>query len=402
MTLVHLTSSTFLGGPERQLLGLAQHLAPTDRSVFISFSEEGRCQTFLHEARRQGFDSWELRNDTPRWLAAVDEIQGRLQETRAKVLFCHGYKADLLGRWAARRQNVPVVGVSRGWTGENLKVRLYESIDRFFLRRMDRVICVSQGQAEKVFRAKVPHSKVVVIRNSIEAARFGKPKPTHQDQLRSLFPKQPVRIVGAAGRLSPEKGFSLLIQAARKLMRTEPTVGFILFGDGPLRDSLQRQINAAGLQDSFMLAGFRNDLDRLLPFLDLLAVPSYTEGMPNVILEAFAAGVPVVATAVGGSPEIVDDNINGYLISPGDVPSLASRIIKILESEPHARIMGERGRQKVLRDFTFGAQATAYRQLVEAIAETQLPKPELGFSGFNLSLPVTADQSQLTSTGDHQ
>jgi glycosyltransferase involved in cell wall biosynthesis len=363
MIIVHLTSSTFFGGPERQMLGLAQHLVPAYRSVFISFSEKYRCQAFLHEARRQGFDGWELRNDTPRWAAAIREIRGWLEETHAGILCCHGYKANFLGRWAARRQNVPVVAVSRGWTGEDFKVRCYEAIDRFFLRRMDRVICVSQGQAAKVIRAKVPASKVTVIRNAIDAGRFARPNPAYRDQLRRLFPVPPARIVGAAGRLSPEKGFSVLVQAARNLVRTGSSVGFVLFGDGPLRDSLQRQVNDAGLQNSFVLAGFRNDLDCMLPFLDLFVAPSFTEGLPNVILEAFAAGVPVVATAVGGTPEIVDDEVSGFLVPSGNAQALADRISRLLNSDDLARTMGQRGRQRVLQDFTFEAQAAAYRRL---------------------------------------
>jgi len=371
MVIVHLTSSTFFGGPERQMLGLAQQLMPAHRSIFISFSEGGRCRAFLQEARRQEFDGWELSHDTPRWLAAVREIQGRLQETRASVLCCHGYKADLLGRLAAHRQNVPVVAVSRGWTGENFKVRFYESVDRFFLRRMDRVVCVSQGQAKKVIRAKVPDSKVSVIHNSIDATRFAKPNPAYQNQLHGLFPNPVAQIVGAAGRLSPEKGFAVLIEAARKVIGAVQSVGFILFGNGPLRDALLQQINAAGLQNSIILAGFRHDLDRLLPFLDLLAVPSFTEGLPNVVLEAFAAGVPVVATAVGGTPEIVDDDVSGYLVPPGDPNSLAKRITQLLDSKGQARTMGERGRQRVLRDFTFETQTAAYRQLFDSIFSGQ-------------------------------
>jgi glycosyltransferase involved in cell wall biosynthesis len=363
MIIVNLTSSTFFGGPERQMLGLAQHLVPAYRSVFLSFSEGYRCQAFLHEARRQGFDGWELRNDTPRWAAAIREIRGWLEETQAGVLCCHGYKANLLGRWAARRQKVPIVAVSRVWTGEDYKVRFYEAIDRFFLRRMDRVICVSQGQAAKVFRVKVPPSKVTVIRNAIDASRFARPNPNYRDQLRGLFPEPPARIVGAAGRLSPEKGFSVLIEAARNLVGTGPSVGFVLFGDGPLRDALQRQINDAGLQNSFVLAGFRNDLDYIVPFLNLFVAPSFTEGLPNVILEAFAAGVPVVATAVGGTPEIVDDEVSGFLVPPGNPQALANRIAWLLNSEDRARTMGLRGRQRVLQDFTFEAQAAAYRRL---------------------------------------
>jgi glycosyltransferase involved in cell wall biosynthesis len=373
MIIVHLTSSTFFGGPERQMLGLAQHLMPAYRSVFLSFSEESRCRAFLQEARRQGFDAWELNFDTPRFLAATREVQGWLHEMQAGVLCCHGYKASLLGRLAARRQNVPVVAVSRGWTGENFKVRLYEAVDQFFLRRMDRVVCVSDGQAAKVIQAKVPRSKVVVIRNSIDAGRFARPDCYYRDKLRDFFPRRPARIVGAAGRLSPEKGFGVLIDGARKIIADQPNVGFVLFGDGPLRGALQRQVDDAGLHSSFILAGFRKDLDCLLPFIDLLVVPSYTEGLPNVILEAFAVGIPVVATAVGGIPEIVEDAVSGFLVPPGDSLALANRITGLLRSYDDAKAMGQRGRQRVLQDFTFDSQASAYRQLFQELYAVRKP-----------------------------
>jgi glycosyltransferase involved in cell wall biosynthesis len=121
-------------------------------------------------------------------------------------------------------------------------------------------------------------------------------------------------IVGAAGRLSPEKGFEVLVQAAEHVLRDNPTAGFVLFGEGPERTSLQQRINAAGLGQNFILASFRADLDRFLPHFDLLVLPSYTEGLPNVVLEGFAAGVPVVATAVGGTPEVVEEGVSGYLV----------------------------------------------------------------------------------------
>src|SRR5919108_523234 len=102
-----------------------------------------------------------------------------------------------------------------------------------------------------------------------------------------------------------------------------PPVGFVLFGEGPCRTELLHKVNAAGLAGSFVLAGFRADLDRFLSQLDLLVLPSHTEGLPNVVLEACAAGTPVVATAVGGTPEVIEDGLSGLLAPPGDPEALA-------------------------------------------------------------------------------
>src|SRR6516225_1977580 len=150
MNVVHLTASTFFGGPERQMLGLAQALPDDCCTVLVSFAEGGRCRTFVEQARRQGIEAITLRWDTPHLFRARDELVDLLRVTATDVLCCHGYKANLVGRWAARRAGIPVVAVSRGWTAENLRVRFYEAIDRLGLRWMDRVVCVSKGQAAKV------------------------------------------------------------------------------------------------------------------------------------------------------------------------------------------------------------------------------------------------------------
>ena len=149
----HVRSSRFFGGPERQMLELARALAPDVNSSFFSFSESGLCREFLGRAQENGFPACELQHDTPRLIAAAKELQKRFDALRVSIVFCHGYKANLLGRWATFACKIPAVSVSRGWTGENRKVLLYEAIDRRLLRLMDNVICVSHGQARLVRRA---------------------------------------------------------------------------------------------------------------------------------------------------------------------------------------------------------------------------------------------------------
>lgn len=372
MNVVHLTSSTAFGGPERQMLGLAHALPGRYRNTFLSFAEGGRCADFVEQARRQGFAADALAFDTPNLYAARRELTAKLLDLKADVLLCQGYKADLIGRRAARRAGVPVVAVSRGWTGETFKVRCYEALDRWCLRWMDRVVCVSQGQAEKVFRAGVPPHKVIVIHNAICANRFTHLDAGHRQHLLAMFERPVNRVVIAAGRLSPEKGFAVLVEAAARIAASSASVGFVLFGDGILRKDLENRIRQAGLAGSFVLAGFRNDLDRFLPFADLLVQSSYTEGLPNVVLEAFAAGVPVVATPVGGTPEVVEDGVNGLLVQPGDSIALANGILEVLACDQRRRQMGQRGRECVRRHFTFAAQAAAYQRLfAELIADEE-------------------------------
>src|SRR5438105_1016139 len=130
MHVVHLMASPFVGGPERQVLGLARHLPATVRTSFLSFSERGLARPFLEEARRQGYEATELQRNTPRFTACIREVAENLRRTRADLLCCSGYKPDLIGWRAARRVGIPVVAIAHGWTAATLKVRFYEALDR--------------------------------------------------------------------------------------------------------------------------------------------------------------------------------------------------------------------------------------------------------------------------------
>ncbi|NQT14976.1 MAG: glycosyltransferase, partial [Planctomycetes bacterium] len=370
MKIVHLTASRFLGGPERQMLGLAGSLSPAGESVFVSFSEGGLCRTFLDEVRRSGMQAVELGHDTPRLGAALLELGRSLRRLNPDVLCCHGYKANLLGLLAARRIGMPVVSVSRGWTGETSRVRLYERVDRFVLRWMDRVVCVSEAQAAKVRGVGVRTDKILVIRNAVDTGRFAPPQTEYRDRLQGLFAEPRRWIVGAAGRLSPEKGFDVLVEAAAEVLAGNPLVGFVLFGEGALRDRLASRIREAGLEGRFVLAGFRSDLDMYLSNLDVAVLPSFTEGLPNVVLEAFAAGVPVVATDVGGTSEVVEEGSNGHLVRPGDPAALAQRVTDLLADGRTRREMGDNARRRVEEAFSFRSQASEYGQLFDRLASS--------------------------------
>ena len=334
-----------------------------------------------------------------------------LRRLQANVVCCHGYKADLLGLIACRRLKIPVVAVCHGWTGENLKVKSYESVNRIVLRKMDAIVCVSEAQAARTRRAGAPADRIVVIHDAVRPERFLNLDPSYREIAREFLPERSTRLVLAAGRLSSEKGFSDLVEAAAIIARADPSVGFVLFGDGRLRPALSRQIAGSGLQDSFHLAGFRADLDKFLPHFDLTVLPSYTEGLPNIVLESFAAGVPVVATAVGGTPEIIESGINGYLVEPRRPDRLASGIAHALSSEEQLKRMGRAGRRKVLSKFTFDAQARAYEALFHGLLErsvarnprkTRWPKAAINGNEENRKGAARAEtpiQSNGTATG---
>jgi glycosyltransferase involved in cell wall biosynthesis len=385
MIIVHLLASPFFGGPERQVLGLAQHLPADYRSRFLSFAEGGRARDFLDRAAAAGFEARALRHNWPHMLRAAGEVAQYLRSANANVLCTSGYKADLIGWLAARRAGIPAVAIAHGWTAATSKVRLNEALDRWVMRRFDCVIGVSEAQAERVRRAGVRPDHVVTIPNAVPVKALAPQEPGCREMLAGLFPTPPRVLVAAAGRLSPEKGFDLLIAAAARLVRDDPGVGFLIFGEGPLREELTSRIAREQLQGRFILAGFRDDVDRLLPHVDVLVLPSYTEGLPVIVLEALAAAVPVVATAVGGVPEVIEDGVDGYLVPCGDAEAIVSRLHRLLDDAGLRQRMAAAGRQRVVEEFSCTLQSQRYREVFdrltangdEHLSETEAKNPSL-------------------------
>jgi len=161
----------------------------------------------------------------------------------------------------------------------------------------------------------------------------------------------------------------VLVEAAAAICR-DPAAGVALFGEGTLRADLERRVAKLGLSDRVVLPGFRSDLDQLIGAADIVVLPSYTEGLPNVALEASAAGVPVVATAVGGTPEAVADGVNGFLVPPGDAAAIANKVGELLRNPALGQRFGAAGRELMREQFTFSAQAAAYLRLLHTLKPT--------------------------------
>jgi glycosyltransferase involved in cell wall biosynthesis len=344
------------------MLGLATHLPRRYRTTVLCFRDHQSAVPFVEQLAAAGIEAEMLGHANPRFLAVLADIVAELRRRHADALVCHGYKADLLGWIAARRVGIPVISVSRGWTGHTWKVRLNEALDRRILRHMDRVVCVSEGQSAKVQRAGIRADRIRVIRNAIDLSRFCSDSPRGR-ALHGLFRVPVEQVVIAAGRLSPEKGFDQLVQAARLVAVKSPSTGFVLVGKGPDREKLEQQVRAAGLADRFVFAGFRSDVDELIRGATILAQSSLTEGLPTVVLEACAAGVPVVATDVGGTGEVVMEGENGHLVPSGDPRAMATRLLELLSDPARGREMGDRGRKKVAREFSFALQSARYEAL---------------------------------------
>lgn len=286
-------------------------------------------------------------------------------EVKPDVVCVAGYKMDII---TAFTENVPSVAVTRGWTGQDWKVRIFEWLDRKTLGRHAGVITVSPQQHEQVQRLGVSADKLFYIPNAIDLRSLSEAYDKSVLYREFGLPST-CSLVGIVGRLSVEKGHRYALEAAKWLEERGVACQWLIVGSGIERVNLQELSASLGLQQVVHFAGERADGRSIIGGLDLLVLPSLTEGLPNVILEAFAYKTPVVATAVGGVPELVKDRETGWLVPPRDPHALAQAIREALSNPEEARRRAENAYRHLLENFTVEKQAEAWDRALQAAVE---------------------------------
>jgi len=369
LNVAHLLASNFFGGPEKQLVEHARRIASNQIVPhIISFQEQKESHQLLDKARAVGIFTEEISSKGPFDISLIRNITAIIRREKIDLLCVHGYKANVVGRIASWLTGIPLIAISRGWTGEDARVSCYEWVDRIFLRFAEHVVAVSQGQKDKIIKLGIPQQRISVIHNAINLAE------THSAQglplRQQLGLPDDALIVASAGRLSREKNYGAMIEVAREVVRKSPKVYFVVFGEGFLREELERQIVSADLGGRFILPGFRNDLQAVLRDIDIFMLPSFSEGLPNVVLEAFAVLKPVVATRVGGTPEVVEDGVSGFLTHPHEISAMAQHVLQLVEDPSFRRHMGSKGFERVQKYFTFEKQTQEYEELYLKITDS--------------------------------
>jgi glycosyltransferase involved in cell wall biosynthesis len=276
------------------------------------------------------------------------------------------YRANVLAVLAsAVGKSVPKVVTSQHSLSP-LSGRLAVLLTRHAHRYSDRVVAVSEAVRRYLTDSEgIQRDQIVVIPNGVDTQRF---RPRDKSAIRkSLGIADHEVVIGAAGRLTPVKGFDTLIEAASRLYESGIAARVLIAGEGPERNRLQALITEAGLGRQIQLLGLRNDLASLYSAFDVFVLSSLREGSPGVVLEAMASECPVVATAVGGVPEIIQDRRSGLLVPPGDAESLASSLAELLGNGSQRDLLAHSGRARVQDRFSLDRIADQYEELYSEI-----------------------------------
>ena len=305
----------------------------------------------------------------------VWELYRLFRRERPHIVHTHAWGTLVEGLIAARLARVPIV--VHGEHGTLQLRRRHRVCQRHVWSRVDRVLSVSTRLAERMAReVGFPPDRIQTIRNGVDLSRFAG-RTGRAEARRALALPADTPIVGAVGRLVPVKDHTCLIEAVARLGRDGLRPLVVIAGDGPLRTFIENRVAALGIDGQLRLLGHRPDIDTVLAALDVFALPSRSEGLSNTILEAMAAGLPVVATRVGGADEMVIHGTTGLLVPASSPQELAAALRRILSDPAMRTAMGKAGRARVEREFDLAETIRRYERLYTDLAREcgSLPEP---------------------------
>jgi len=355
MRILHLRASNFYGGPERQIHIHARMAISRGYDIIAgSFSEQGQRPEFLRVMEQDGVPAhlFEVRNAYD--LKAIGTVRKFIREKHVDILCTHDYRTHLIGFRAVKGTETKWIAFSRGWTKDTLRVRVYSLLDKIFIRFATHIVAVSEAQKSKLTRLSIPPEKITSVPNAIDPESF---RGVERIDLKARFtlPTDSITAV-AGGRFSREKGQIYLVKAAAEAIKKNDRLRFIIFGDGPDFQMIKGKVSRAGLEKIILCPGFEKNLLGCLKGADMLINPSLSEGLPNIVLEAMALRIPVIATAVGGVPELIKSGESGLLVKAGDISGLSRAVLRLAADFEARKRLVEAAYQVVTDSFSFEKQ----------------------------------------------
>jgi len=294
-----------------------------------------------------------------------------LRHERPHIVHTHTSKAGILGRWAAFFARVPIIihtphgHVFWGYFGK-CRTSFYILLEKLTARITDKIIVLTQQEKKDHLHVHIaPGDKFSVVHSGINLDRFSNLSIDSAVMKKKLGIPEGNLVVGTTGRLTHVKGHRYLIEAAGRIVKARPDATFVFLGDGELSDELKNMAFRLGIEENVKFPGWRPDVAEVMSVFDIFALPSLNEGMGRVLVEAMVLGKPIVASDIGGIPDLVLDGENGYLVPVGDVETLAARIRELLDDSVKREEMGECG-EKIAVDYSANAMVEKIDRLYRA------------------------------------
>jgi glycosyltransferase involved in cell wall biosynthesis len=326
------------GGPEKTILLGAARSNPDRYAVTVCYIRDARDPVFAIDRRAAALsiDYVEILERHSFDRAVLPALRRIARERRIDIVHAHDYKTDVLGWWLRRAEGVIAMSTAHGWAGHTPRERLvYHPLDKMVLRSFPRVIAVADDIRHELIRSGVKADRVQTILNGIDHTHFRRDDARERDIRQRLNIACDDIVIGAVGRLEQEKRYDLLIDAFARLRSIFSGLRLLIAGEGRLRGALQHRIDELGLSDVCQLLGQRDDVIDLYHAFTVFVQSSSNEGASNALLEAMALETAIVATEVGGTPQVVRHTIDGLLVPGGSSEALAHAVGSVI-SDPVA------------------------------------------------------------------
>ena len=357
------------GGPEKTILNSPRFL--------IGHGYNAIC-AYMHPPGDPGFEDLRKKaqlldaplialEDRGPWDASIVKRMLKVcRDNDVAIWHGHDYKSNALGLLLRPFWPMRLVTTVHGWVKFTRRTPLYYWIDRLCLRHYDRVICVSEDLHEECLAARVPAERCLFIHNAIDTEQYTRQTPVEEAKRRLGF--DPGRfLLGAVGRLSDEKNLQGLIRAVDELLGEGRDLDLIIVGEGDARADLENMISRLHRGDRIRLLGYRSDTRELYEAMDALVLNSLREGLPNVVLEAMAMEVPVLATRIAGIPRLIEHDTNGLLIDAGDCEQLGQCLRRLQDRPELRRQLALSGRDTIEQSYSFAVRMKKVRAVYDDV-----------------------------------
>lgn len=359
------------GGPDKTIIRSAQYLDPMRYRMLTAYIHpkgSREFKTFSQQAAKLRCQLIEIPESGPINTSTYNALLKICREQSINIWHGHDYKSNLLGLLISRKlPDIKLVTTVHGWTCETLRTKLYYHVDNYCLKHYDEVVVVSPKLYEHCRnKLKIDASKLTYIPNAIRPEEY---QQTHtRDQARAQLGIDTAgTVIGVVGRLSAEKGVDRAIDLMAKL----PHCHLHLIGDGPERENLEKQAQKLGISDRVRFWGWQTSSQMFYQAMDLLLLPSHTEGLPNVVLEAMTMTVPVASTDVGGVRDLLDDGRCGLILPTEQPAAWAGMIETYLADQALLQQTALLARQRILTHFTFESRMQRMMRVYDKLGLSQ-------------------------------
>lgn len=342
------------GGPEKTILNsprFIRHHGYDAQVVYLCAPDPTIQQSLRTRAEKLECPLTLIEDHGMRDVSVIKKLLRFMRQERIELLQTHDYKSNVLGLILRRFHKMHLVSMLHGWTDTTGRMPLYIAIDKKCLPWYEKLICVSEDLVDECKKLRIPDRKIQLVHNAIDLATFTRTTPKELAK-REIGVEENAPLIGMVCRLSPEKGIIEAIAMVSRLNAQGKRVQLWVAGDGPFRPHIEKEIASRGLGEQVRLLGQLSDTRMFYQAMDTFLLNSIREGLPNVVLEAMALEVPVVATRVAGVPSLIRPNRTGWLIEPGDERALDASVLESLVPE-FGREKSQAARELIEQEFSF-------------------------------------------------